>query len=300
MTILFSNEILSAVKNELSNASNSIQIITAYCKRQTIELLDSYIQEGVNNKRLLVRFRLDDIVKGSTDYSILDFGLEKGWKVYIRFDLHAKTYVVDELRGIVGSANATGSGLGVGTAANMEMATLVNIEKEDVIKINNMFVDAIEVDDNVRTLLDKQFETVDLTKKSNNLSWDKGITDLFKPTVGTLFSHEFPDSDIIQSNTYIPFLDYFYDGDIEDLKRTLRWSRCYLWLRNTLAESGGELYFGAITERLHNSLVSDPKPYRKDVKILLSSLLGIIDKFQMDDIVIDRPNYSQRVRLKNN
>ena len=32
---------------------------------------------------------------------------------------------------------------------------------------------------------------------------------------------------------------------------------------------------------------------------MLSNLLWFVEKFKMDEIVIDRPNYSQRVRLKN-
>ena len=65
-----------------------------------------------------------------------------------------------------------------------------------------------------------------------------------------------------------------------------------------LKENDGCMYFGAISEKLHNSLVSDPKPYRKDVKQLLANLLSMIKILNMDEIVIDRPNYSQRVRLK--
>lgn len=58
------------------------------------------------------------------------------------------------------------------------------------------------------------------------------------------------------------------------------------------------MYFGAVTEKLHNALVSDPKPYRRDVKIMLSNLLELIDELQMEEIKIDRPNYSQRIMLE--
>jgi len=50
---------------------------------------------------------------------------------------------------------------------------------------------------------------------------------------------------------------------------------------------------------LHDVLVSDPKPYRKDVKQMLSNLLDLVENLDMDDIVIDKPNFSQRVRLRN-
>ena len=87
MAIFLSNEIINAVLDELKNAENSVQIITAYCKENTFKKLDSVISGEVQNKRLLVRFRLDDILKGSTDFGILDYGLQHGWNVFLRFDL---------------------------------------------------------------------------------------------------------------------------------------------------------------------------------------------------------------------
>lgn len=93
------------------------------------------------------------------------------------------------------------------------------------------------------------------------------------------------------------FLDETYEGDKEKLKEVFRWSNAYLWLKETLKENDGCLNFGGITEKLHNVLVSDPKPFRRDVKQMLSNLLKLINALEMEDIVIDRPNYSQRVRL---
>lgn len=128
MAILFSNEIINAVIDELKNAENSVQIITAYCKMNTFEKLNSVIPNSVHDRRLLVRFRLDDVLKGSTDFEILEYGVQHGWNVFLRFDLHAKTYIVDNKRGLVGSANATNSGLNIGKAGNMEMATFIDVE----------------------------------------------------------------------------------------------------------------------------------------------------------------------------
>lgn len=44
------------------------------------------------------------------------------------------------------------------------------------------------------------------------------------------------------------------------------------------------------------ALVEDPKPYRKDVKSLLSNFLLLNEKLDMDDI--DRPRYSLKIRLR--
>lgn len=298
MAILFPNEILDSVKRELKSAVSSVQIITAYCKAPSFMRLDSYINDKVKDKRLLVRFRMDDILKESTDFSIVERGIETGWKIYIRFDLHAKTYIVDNKRGLVGSANVTNSGLSIGKNGNMEMATLVDVEPKDIEKISKLFDDAILVDEVLLRKLKSQIDAEEMNGQKESHSWDTTITNMFSPKVDTLFSYELPEDFTLRRGEYFLFLDETYDGDIKKFKELFRWSNAYLWLLTTLKENEGCLYFGALTEKLHNTLVSDPKPYRRDVKQMLANLLKLIDTLDMEEIVIDRPNYSQRASLK--
>ena len=298
MSILFSNEIIEAVRNELSNAISSVRIITAYCKVHTFKQLEEFISKEIDDKKLLVRFRLDDVIKGSTDFDLLSYAINKGWKVYIRFDLHAKTYIVDNMRCIVGSANATNSGFSIGKTGNMEMATLVDIEDKDIEKINLLFHDAIYVDENLLDKMTEQYNSIDIKTAQEHLKWNDAITKLFKPVIKTLFSYELPDDFSMQNGEYFSFLDYTYNGNTDSLKDAFRWSNAYLWLKNTLSENDGCMYFGALSEALHNALVTDPKPYRKEVKRMLANLLSLIVGLNMDEIEVDRPNYSQRIILK--
>lgn len=60
------------------------------------------------------------------------------------------------------------------------------------------------------------------------------------------------------------------------------------------------MYFGEITANLHNALLNDPRPYRKDVKQLLANLLNWIAALDINEIVVDRPAHSQRVRYIEN
>nr|WP_308624543.1 phospholipase D family protein [uncultured Eisenbergiella sp.] len=297
MSLLFSNEILDSVKKELRSATKSVQIITAYCKTSSFLYLNGCIDESVHNKNLVVRFRLDDIVKGSTDFDILEIALRNGWNVYIRFDLHAKTYIVDNKRGLVGSANATNSGLSIGKSGNMEMATLVDIEDKDIEKINKLFNDAILVDNDLLEKMKIQIESLSVNEKKETCIWDSTITTLFNPHIDTLFSYELPEEFDLQDGEYFSFLDETYDGNLEKIKEAFRWSNAYLWLLNILQENEGCLYFGELTEKLHNAMISDPKPYRRDVKKMLASLLRLIEKLEMKEVEIDRPNYSQRIQF---
>ena len=298
MPILLTNEIMSAVTSELKSATESVQIITAYCKENAIEQLNNYISNSVLEKRIMLRFRLDDLVKGSTDFSVIEFCRNRGWKVYIRFDLHAKTYIVDGKRGFIGSANATNSGLSLIPHGNMEMGTLIDVDELDMEKIKTLYNDAILVDNDIYSKLKTQYLQVDVTQTGKKYVWDDEIKNMFNPKIITLFSHELPDKDEFCYGDYISFLDTEYNGDMSLLKEAFRWSNSYLWLINILKENDGCMYFGSISEKLHNSLVSDPKPYRKDVKQLLVNMLNLIERLNMEEVVIDRPNFSQRVRLR--
>lgn len=297
MSLLFSNEILNSVKKELYNASSSVRIITAYCKSSSFMYLNNCINKEVRDRKLLVRFRMDDILKESTDFRIIDDALDNGWEVFIRFDLHAKTYIVDNKRGLVGSANTTNSGLSIGKNGNMEMATLVDIEPKDIEKIDKLFKDAIYVNNDLLSKMREQIKTVNSHESKASHTWDPSITTMFNPHIDTLFSYELPEEFNFIKGEYFSFLDETFTGDIEKLKESFRWSNSYLWLLTTLKENGGCLYFGALSEKLHSAMISDPKPYRRDVKNMLSNLLSLIEKLKMEDIIIDCPNYSQRIQI---
>ncbi len=298
MALLFSQEILNAVNDELRTAKDSVQIISAYCKENAIKQLNSFISDTVPEKKIMVRFRLDDILKGSTDFSIIKFCKQCGWKVYIRFDLHVKTYIVDGKRGFVGSANATNSGLSLGAHGNIEIGTLVDIDVVDMEKVEALYEDAILVTDAIYEKMKAQYQMISVYERGKQYAWNQEISELFAPKIKTLFSYELPEKDEFNDGEYVTFLDMTYSENSDLFKETFRWSNIYLWLLNVLKENDGCLYFGAITEKLHSALVSDPKPYRRDVKLLLANLLSVIEKLQMDEVVVDRPNYSQRVRLK--
>lgn len=296
MSLLFSHEIKAAVVKELSTAKKSVQIISAYCKLDALKQLHSLINSEVKSKKLMIRFRMDDILKHSTDFEILDFCNHNGWDVYLRFDLHAKTYIVDKKRGIVGSANLTSRGLGLGKTINLEMGSLVAIESQDVAKIDRMYKDAVIVNKELYENLKNQISDYKKNCSEKMPQWLKEVTDLFHPQIDILFSHEFPKRKEVSATAEF-LLDLSSDFSKEQLKESFRWCNSYLWLLKTLKDNQGCLYFGALTEKLHNALVTDPRPYRKEVKELLANLLAWIEELEMEEVIIDRPRYSQRVRL---
>ena len=77
-------------------------------------------------------------------------------------------------------------------------------------------------------------------------------------------------------------------------------SKIYHWLTNQInKQENKELYFGNLSSIIHNSLLDDPKPYRKDVKTLQSNLYSYIKIFLQEKFIIDIPGErSERIRQK--
>lgn len=297
MAILLSNEIMNAVKQELKTATDSVQIITAYCKLGTIEQLNDVINKVVTDKRIMLRFRMDDILKGSTDFNVAEYCLNQGWDVYIRFDLHAKTYIIDNKRGVIGSANATKSGLSDGNNGNVEMGTLTDIEPKDKQKIEALYKDAIRVDRDLLAKMKKQIEEQKTDEKVKAAKWNEDIYGLFIPTVDALFTHELPEKDEYNVGDYIDFLEIKYTN-VDEVRDAFRKSRVYKWLTNELKKNNGEMRFGAVSSALHDAIVNDPKPYRKDVKNMQIKLYSFIKTISIEELVIDKFNYSEILIFK--
>ena len=126
MPILISQQILDRICAELSNITESFTLISAYCKTPLVEYLDTFIDRPLV-KNLIVRLKPEDILAGATDIELYPYCKEHGWSMFFRLDLHAKTYIFDNLRCVLGSANATSSGLSIGGIGNYEMGVLTGM-----------------------------------------------------------------------------------------------------------------------------------------------------------------------------
>jgi hypothetical protein len=70
-------------------------------------------------------------------------------------------------------------------------------------------------------------------------------------------------------------------------------------LIDLVEKRGGEVYFGALSAALHDWLVEDPAPYRREVKVLVKNIYGWVANLSASSIglCVDRPNHSERIRL---
>lgn len=298
MSILVSQKILDRIRDELSTSTESFLLISAYCKLPLVKYFDSCIVNTSIEKKLVVRFRPDDISSGASDLEIYPYCRDNGWKLFFRMDLHAKTYVFDRLRCIIGSANATCNGMNIGGSGNYEMAAACELSEKDARVLDLLLRGAVEMNETVYHLMKSTVEG-QRTIINHSTQWPKEITNMFLPDYSLLFAEDFPSCThpADATNDDLMFLNISNNATKEELAEAMCAAKCYLWLLDMIKkQSPQEMYFGTITVALHNALLNDPKPYRKEVKQLLSNLLTWIDELEIDELLIDRPNHSQRVR----
>ena len=298
MSILVSQDILNQIQEELSMCTESIFLVSAFCKLPLVKHFDACISDKNIEKTLIVRFRPEDIRSGASDLSIYPYCRDNGWKLFFRLDLHAKTYVFDRLRCIVGSANATNHGLNIGGSGNYEIATTCNLSDKDVKALELLLLGSVEMNDSIYDLMNASIQSKDKKSQPSN-EWPKEITELFVSDYSILFSEDFPGiHHYSDANTEdLLFLNIATGASLDEIKQAFLNSKCYQWLLNLIkSQETKEMYFGAVSANLHNTLLDDPKPYRKDIKQLLTNLLCWIEELDSPNLKIDRPNYSQRIR----
>lgn len=298
MGILMSTKIKEQITNELKNCTESVQVITAFCKLEGLRFYEKNLNTNLTSKKLLVRFRMDDILSGATDLEIYNFCKEYNWELYIQLDLHAKTYIFDNKRCIIGSANLTNSGLGLDRQRNLEISYVTNLAENEANAIERLFQNSTRLNDDLFYKMQCEIKQIDqlLVKGAR---WSKDIEKELIISYDVLFVNDFPKYNSFESyrEEEIEFLDLKRDWTFDEIKMKFHQCKAFRWLVLTLSENGNEMYFGAIVTKLQSILINDPKPYRKEVKVLLSNLLQWIQDFEMEDIKVDQPRYSQRVRI---
>jgi len=219
--------------------------------------------------------------------------------------LHAKVILSDQQAVFIGSANLTRRGLGLaGTSGNLELGVRTTACATDLIEIEALFASSVRV---TPDLFEEISACVEAARVSPEIpAYPARVRVLLRPNVEGLWVR-----DLFWSATPIEGLhaddDYVHDVQLiglspEDLTLSSGARRfCEMdsvaWLIQHLRKNDGELYFGQLATLLHEALLEDPKPYRKDVKTLLSNLLAWCSHVLPETILVDAPNYSQRVRL---
>lgn len=296
--ILDGDKLRHKLESALPQARSRITFISAYVTQSAIDWLSEFKPKNVD-AYIVCRLLPSDVLNGATQLSALIVALNKNIKVLCLHSLHAKIFAIDNEVIYVGSANLTNNGLKIYGTGNLEACIKVPGNNLNLRFIQNILDSATSLDEeSIRNMQDY------IDSKATAISHDQWPEGVIKENEGIWVRDFFWTQSEKNNNSHelshdLELLGLGSIDNIQDiLKENVLKTRCIKWLIKKLeTEPGNELYFGSLSNILHNELKDDPVPYRKDVKSLLHNLLSYAEVYLPEIFEISTPRHSQKIRL---
>jgi hypothetical protein len=300
----FSNELIQAVED----TSSELVICSAFIKTNAIKHLLRNLSVHVN-VTIIARWAKQDLVFGASDLEVYEWCKSKGYRFGVNSNLHAKLYSIDRKLIFLGSANLTHRGLSISGSGNLEIGTCLDPSYADMIKFDTFIDDEVVWIDEllyeklcreVSHIEDSRFDTYEnawsaeiagLLSKDISHLW---VTDLFFASPEKLWHPNFNSEETVHDFELLR-LD-IDDLSTEALKDGFMQTRVYQWFRSTVGV-GNEVRFGWLSAQLHNALLDDATPYRREIKLFVVIMFDWF-KFMPELFEVKKYNVSETVRLK--
>lgn len=279
----------------LIEESNSIILISAFLTRSVLKLFkESDYDKDIS---LYVRCRPSDCISGSCDLDVLKQLISKGVSCYVDYKLHAKIYIFDSKNAVIGSSNLTANGLGFSNYPNFELNYSCELLPSDLAQINIYLAQCVQINTDDIEKMQRELTNISPTSSADIPNEWKAIDLKSKEELIGLFIEDFPkcdpfelsncdDKDIIHDES-------MFGKDPSD-KSKFEQSNVYRFIyRFILEQEGKSASFGATTAYLHNHILDDFSPYRRDIKMCLQNFLSYLKHYDSDRIRANRPNYRQ-------
>lgn len=121
---MFWHDLFAVARDHVAAAERSLVIAAPFVKVRTLRALLEATPGDVEIT-LYTRWRPDEVARGVSDTEILNEVEKRAGTVWLLDALHAKLFLVDGHRALVGSANVTAAGLGLSKTPNFEILTSV-------------------------------------------------------------------------------------------------------------------------------------------------------------------------------
>ena len=294
----------------LDKAKEQIIILSAFVKIKGINWLVDKISKEKISCTIISKWDDSDIAQGASDLECYEICKQKGWQFKVLKNLHAKIMLIDKKELFIGSPNLTAKGMSLTPVPNKEMGVKLEANQNDIRIIDNLVDESILIDDQIYNELLGWKNNLPKIEKPSYPEFPVDIKKKLNENYDKLWVHNFPwctadellDTKEINENVQHDLELFGLDTnnrEKEVIIKNIQNSLIYHWLINQINEQENkELYFGNLSSIIHNSLLDDPRPYRKDVKILQVNLYSYIKLFLKDKIKIDVPyEKSERITL---
>ena len=279
--LISSGHIQQELRTIAAAATERVLVVSAYIKVEPLKWLLAQMQGA--NLTVVCRWRPADLISKASDLGAFEVVEQYGGNFKIHADVHAKAYACDD-KLIVGSHNLTGNGFGFNRRSNLELATIVNIDHHAESMLAEYQDGSTLVTRQLYQKMRDALEHMPSNHIHEDLTWPDSIEKLLKNSNIGLYS--FMDFPCVDPADFVSSM-----GSEQDLRATcsalgcdevptemsvalaqFRKSVAYNWVVSIM-ERGEEARFGALTDKLHDRFIRDPRPFRSDIKLTISCLL---------------------------
>jgi len=301
--LLDEKEVQVEMANSLDECKETVIVLSAFIKHGAFEWFKDQILSNDIEVTVVARWRSDDLVAKVSDLSVYQQCQELGWVFKVDQRLHSKLFLIDSSIAFVGSSNLTGAGLGLTEKSNFELSTKIEVTDIDLDKVNKYIDSCKTMTDDLYNQMKNFVDSVEPHKKTP-CEWPPSIKHLLEQEVDYLWVDELlftsPNSknnDDIKHDLSLLGVDGL-DIDVDLLRAKFTELRIVKWIKNQLLkEESKSLRFGAISSRLHDALLNDPKPYRKEVKDFQVNLFNWIKYLELTEFRFEKYNRSESIYL---
>jgi hypothetical protein len=285
-------------------------VASAFIKFEALKSILGNLEKDLD-VMVIARWRVEDLVKGSSDLEVYKYCREKGWRFGINARLHGKLFLLDSEEVFLGSANVTRRGLNSIENSNLEFGTKFKPSREDLDKLNCF------LSSEVRWITDVDYESMarhvkeakEKYQQTNIEEWPSSVVRRLVPTIESLWLKDLfslspeeilsnqPTDDFARNIDLLNILPENLDS--KSVKKGFRNTLIYAWAVQRL--SYDPVQFGALTFEIDNLLLDDPRLYRKHLKPYIDILFAWFDYLDDEFEVTERSHGgkgSRSVRLR--
>lgn len=290
---------ITEVLQALIEQANSICFISAFLTSSILQVFkETDFEKSIS---LYVRCRPSDCIGGSCDLNVLKQLISKGVSCFVDYKLHAKIYIFDSKDAVIGSSNLTANGLGFSHYPNFELNYSCQLSTSDLSQIDSYLGQCVQV--SVDDIEKMQQETVNFnTTLSADIPTEWKTIDLKpKEKIIGLFIEDFPkcnpfelsncnDKDVIHDESIF--------GEDPSDKSKFEQSNVFKFIYQFISEQEGKsASFGAITAHLHNNILDEFSPYRREIKTYLQNFILYLECYNCNGLIVSRYRYRQAISI---
>lgn len=300
--------VLENLKDEIQQDEELVLAFSPFIRSDALEVfLDTL---GANASKVIVRWKVEDILAGASDLKIFDLLEEREIALYQNPSIHLKLFEFSSGRAYSGSSNITNKGLSLSTPYNEEMGTVGQLDLKSYTEIRRLCDESRKVTKELVAAIQKAVDESQIDppiigkvemppeeKKdfliselpaSETLQAFLGAVELYHET-GEMCPHMLHDMGTFNLNET--------DLNSDSLKQNLEVRFKSNAFTNLIVEEiryHESMSFGAITAFVHNHGQDVPLPYRSTIKEAISRLYPwLVEHFE--DLSVSIPGARSQV-----